>query len=149
MKTFPRFALAAALLAGASGLVVTPAVAKDKKKEEQAGPKKPAVSNEATLKQMQAAEAALKAKDYPTATAALTAAEGTAKTDGDRYFLAALRLQVAAAQLPATGTAGDATLAPLLDTLLAMIGSGKMFSGERTGRVAGYRLVASGQGQCV
>ena len=73
MNTFPRFALAAALLAGASGLALTPAVAKDKKKEEQAGPQKPTLSGAEILKQVQAAQTAVGAKDYATATTALNA----------------------------------------------------------------------------
>ncbi|RDE06533.1 tetratricopeptide repeat protein [Sphingomonas aracearum] len=119
MKTFPRFALAAALLAGASGLALTPALAKDKKKEEQTGPQKPSVSNADALKQIQAAQTAIGAKDYATATTALTAADAAAKTDGDRYFITALRLQMTAGQLAPNDPTADAKLAPLLDQLLA------------------------------
>lgn len=119
MNTFPRFALAAALLAGASGLALTPAVAKDKKKEEQSGPQKPSVSNPEALKQIQAAQTAIAAKDYATAATALTSADGVAKTDGDRYFITALRLQMTAGQLAPNDPTADAKLAPLLDQLLA------------------------------
>lgn len=109
MKFVSKAALTAVLLAG-SGLVVTPAIAKEKKEE----------SAQAALKvsaefrtPAAAAEAALKAGDYATAKTQLDAAAAVAKTDDEKYYLASMRLPVAAKEKDV------ATEIAALDTLLA------------------------------
>lgn len=113
MKTFPRLAFAAALIAG-TGLMVAPADAK--KKEEAA---KPALKLSPEIQPLAlAAQTALAAKDYATATTNIDKILATAKTDDDRYIGQAFQLQAAANQIP-SGAANEAQIAPMLDALIA------------------------------
>jgi tetratricopeptide (TPR) repeat protein len=97
MKSISRAAIAASLMAGVAGFALSaPAAAKDKKEEA-----KPAALK--LSKEVQgpasAAQKALAAKDYATATTSLTAAQAGAKTDDDRYIVAALQLQMEATKI--------------------------------------------------
>ncbi|MCD2315214.1 hypothetical protein LQ954_03510 [Sphingomonas sp. IC-11] len=97
MKSISRVAFAAALMAGAAGLAVSPPAVAQKKKEEQKAPSlklSKEVQNAAA-----AAQKAIAAKDFATASTQLTAAQGSAKSDDDRYIIAALQLQAEATKL--------------------------------------------------
>lgn len=111
MKFISKIALAAALTAGLSTAVATPAFAqkKDKKAE---GPA-PLKLSEEVRKPVAAAQAAIAAKDDATAKAQLAIAEPLAKTDDEVYIVNALKLPVLAS------TNDPAQLNPILDKLLA------------------------------
>ncbi|QNE31020.1 hypothetical protein F1C10_02980 [Sphingomonas sp. NBWT7] len=121
MKTISRVAVAAALMAGVAGVAVsTPAIAKEKKAEQ----KGPALK---LSKEVQgaaaAAQAAIAAKDFATAGTQLATAQAGAKTDDDRYIVAALQLQMEATKIQdaraANQTANDAGLKAPLEALVA------------------------------
>ena len=119
MKSMSRAVYAAALMAGVAGVAVSaPAFAKEK--EEKAAPLKLSkeVQNAAA-----AAQTALAAKDYATAATQLTTAQAAAKTDDDRYIVAALQLQAEVGKLQdaraANQQASDAGLKAPLEALIA------------------------------
>jgi hypothetical protein len=120
MKTLSRALLSALLLTGVAGgaIVAQPAVAQKKK---ETGPK---LSPEA-LKAAQAAQTAIAASDFATAQTALTQLDTAAKTDQDRYFAAALRLEMeqgrirVARQANPNAPVDQSRLAAPLDALLA------------------------------
>lgn len=92
MKSISRVAVAAALMSGVAGIAVsTPAMAKEKKE----APKGPALK---LTKEVQgaasAAQTAIGAKDFAGASAQLATAQAAAKSDDDRYIVAALQLQM-------------------------------------------------------
>jgi hypothetical protein len=121
MKSISRAAIAASLMASVAGIAVSaPAAAQKKKEEAKASPLKLSkdVQNPAAL-----AQKALAAKDYATMTAQLATAQAAAKTDDDRYIVAALQLQMAATQIQDARAANqpvneDSLKAPL-DALIA------------------------------
>src|SRR5689334_9598551 len=91
MTFVSKLALAAALTLGTSALGAVPAFAQ-KADKQNAGPELK-VSKEFRVPAA-AAEAALKVKDVATADAQVTAAEGLAKNDDEKYYSAWLRLQL-------------------------------------------------------
>lgn len=96
MKSISRVAFAAALMAGTAGIAVSPP-ALAQKKAEQGAPKlklSKDVQNAAA-----GAQKAIAAKDYATAGTQLTAAQAAAKTEDDRYIVAALQLQAEASKM--------------------------------------------------
>jgi len=101
MKLVSHVAIAAALSLGAAA---APAVAKEQKPAAQpAGPK---LSVSAAFgKPAQAAEAAIAAKDFATADTQLNAAEAVAKNDDEHYYVAKLRLAIAATRQDNPGVA--------------------------------------------
>lgn len=104
MKNLSKAALLAALMLGASGLVIeAPAVAK--KKEEPATAAGPKLSPE-FRKAAQAAQTQLAAKTWATAEPAVAAAEAAATTDDDKYYAQSFRLQLTAGKITADA-AGD------------------------------------------
>ena len=112
MKLISKLAIAAVLTAGmATTVAVQPAAAQKKGKEDKnAGALK---LSDAVRKPVAAAQAAVTAKDYPTALAQLAIAEPAATTDDEKYIVAALKLA-------ATAPANDIQkLSPMLDVLLA------------------------------
>lgn len=114
MINFPRLALVAALLAGASGVALQPVEAK-KKDEAPAGPK---MSPE-FIKAAQPAQAALKGTDTAAMESTVAAAEAAAKTDGDKYFAGHMRVQVFQATMKANPGADQSVLGPTLSALAA------------------------------
>ena len=114
MTRFPKAALAAALLAGAGGLVVT-APADAKKEEKAAGP---SYSPE-FIKAAQPAQAALKGTDAAAMEAPVAAAEAAAKTDDDKYAAAHMRVLLTQAALKTNPQADQSALAPTLQSLVA------------------------------
>ncbi|WP_085809512.1 hypothetical protein [Sphingomonas sp. TZW2008] len=121
MKTISRVAVAAALMAGVAGVAVsTPAIAKEKKAEQ----KGPALK---LSKEVQgaaaAAQAAIAAKDFATAGTQLATAQAGAKTDDDRYIVAALQLQMEATKIQdaraANQPVNEAGLKAPLEVLIA------------------------------
>lgn len=121
MKTMSRVAFAAALMAGAAGVAVsTPAIAKEKKQEAGAPALKLSkdVQNAAA-----AAQTAIGAKDFATAATQLSTAQAAAKTDDDRYIVAALQLQAEAVKLQdaraANQQVSEAGLKAPLEALIA------------------------------
>ncbi len=114
MTQFPKLALAAALLAGAGGLIVA-APADAKKEEKAAGP---SYSPE-FIKVAQPAQAALKGTDVAAMQSTVAAAEAAAKTDDDRYAAAHMRVQVVQTSLKANPQADQSVLAPTLQALVA------------------------------
>jgi len=111
MKFISKLALAAALTPGLAAPVVTdPAAAQKKKKDaKDTGPK----LSDAVRPSIAAAQAAVIAKDYPTALSQLAIAEPLATTDEEKYFVTRLKL---AALAPGNDASA---LSPLLDSLLA------------------------------
>ena len=103
MKSMSKAVLAAALLSGASGLVVTgPAAAK--KKDEAA----PTVQySPDALKAIQAAEPAVKANNPAAAEPLVAQVEALAKTEDDRYAAAVLRSGLEAQKIAAATGAGQ------------------------------------------
>lgn len=121
MKSISRAAIAASLLASVAAIAVSaPAIAKEKKEEAKAPALK--LSKEVQVPAA-AAQKALAAKDYATVTAQLTAAQGVAKTDDDRYIVAALQLQMEATKIQdaraANQPANEEGLKAPLDALIA------------------------------
>lgn len=120
MKSISRAAFAAALMAGAAGIAVAPPAIAQKKAEQEAPKLKLSkdVQNAAS-----AAQKAIAAKDYATAQTQLTAAQGAAKTDDDRYIVAALQLQAEASKMQdaraANQQVSDQGLKAPLETLIA------------------------------
>lgn len=97
MKSISRVAFAAALMAGAAGIAVSPPAMAQKNKEEQ---KAPSLKLSKDVQNAAAgAQKAIAAKDFATASTQLTAAQAAAKTDDDRYIVAALQLQAEATKL--------------------------------------------------
>lgn len=120
-RKISRLALAAALMSGASGVVLSaPATAKDKPSDQAAPGLK---FSPEVLAPAQIAKPALEAKDLATAEPAIAQVEAAAKTDDDRYLAATLRLvlesQKIAAARAAGQTANETTLAAPYDILLA------------------------------
>ncbi|OWK32324.1 hypothetical protein [Sphingomonas mucosissima] len=121
MKSISRVAFAAALMAGAAGIAVSPPAIAQKKQDEQ---KAPALK---LSKEVQvaagAAQKALAAKDYATAATQLTTAQGVVKSDDDRYIVAALQLQLEAQKIQEARAANqqvsDQGLKAPLETLIA------------------------------
>lgn len=111
MKFISKVALAAALATGFTAAAVDPAVAQKKGKEEAGAPQ--LKLSDAVRKPIAAAQAAYNANDFPTALSQLAIAEPLAKTDDERYIVAALRLQTYAKTNDRTG------MIPALDALLA------------------------------
>ena len=98
MKSISKVAVAAALTAGVAGIAVsTPAAAAKEKKQEQKGPALK-LSKE-VQGPASAAQTALGTKDFATAAAQLATAHAAAKTDDDRYIVAALQLQMEATKI--------------------------------------------------
>jgi hypothetical protein len=122
MKSISRVAIAAVLMTGAAGIAVSaPATAQKKNKEEQKGPQLK-LSKEVQAPAA-AAQAAIGAKDFATATTQLTTAQAAAKSDDDRYIVAALQLQMEATKMQDARAANqpineDGLKAPL-DALIA------------------------------
>lgn len=111
MKSIPTFALAAVLAAGLATPVATAPAAAQKKK---ADDKAPVLKlSEAVRVPVAAAQKAIAAGDNATAATQLATAEAAAKTDDEKYMVAALKLPIVAPQND------PATLIPLLDTLIA------------------------------
>lgn len=110
MKSISKLALAAMLSTGVmSTAIALPAAAQKKNDKAAQGPK----LSDAIRKPLAAAQAALTAKDYPTALAQTAIAEPLATTDEEKYFVAAMQLQ-------ATAPSNDLQkLAPILDRLIA------------------------------
>lgn len=99
MKLISHAALVAILATGVSAaMIATPAVAQKKKKEkEAAAAAAPALNlSEAVRKPIAEAQKALAAKDNATAATQIAAAEAVAKSDDDRYAVAALKLPLVA-----------------------------------------------------
>src|SRR3546814_1419944 len=123
MVKISKAALAAALVMTAGGLVVTaPALAKDKKQEQQ-GPQ--LKLGDAVRKAAVAAQTALQAKDYATAQTNVDAVLAAATNDDERYIGQALKLSLIAGQSQVEGAADaatnarhDAALAAPLDALI-------------------------------
>ena len=118
MKQFPKLALAAALVAGASSMVVAPAAAK---KEDKGDPNAPKLSAEFRAP-ASAAQTALAANNLAGAEPSIVQAEAAAKSDDEKYYAATLRLQLEAAkekQVQAAGGKVDET--PLRAPLEALI----------------------------
>lgn len=92
MTFVSKLAMAAVLTLGTTALGATPAAAQKNDKKGQAGPDMK-VSPE-YRKAAAAAETALAAKDWATADTSLTAAEGLAKNEDEKYYAAVLRLKV-------------------------------------------------------
>lgn len=123
MKSISRAVIAAALMTGVAGVAVSaPATAQKKKKGEEGGAPQLKLSKEVQAP-ASAAQTALAAKDYATAGTQLTTAQGAAKTDDDRYIVAALQLQMEAMKIQdaraANGAVDDSGLKAPLDALLA------------------------------
>ena len=93
MKSISKVALAAALVTGAGGFVLSaPAIAKDKKEEAAAPAFK--FSGQEVVKALSAAQTAVQAKDVATAEPLVAQAEALAKNDDDKYVSTVLRLQI-------------------------------------------------------
>lgn len=91
MTFVSKLAMAAVLTLGATALSTTPAAAQKKGDKEQSGPQ---LKVSAEFRKAAApAEAAVKAKDWATADASITAAEAVAKNDDEKYYAAYMRLQ--------------------------------------------------------
>ncbi|HVI98746.1 MAG TPA: hypothetical protein VM657_06745 [Sphingomonas sp.] len=123
MRMISKAALAAALLSAGGLVAATPALAKDKKQEQQ-GPQ--LKLSDAVRKAAVAAQTALQAKDYATAQTNIDAVLAAATNDDERYIGQALKLSLIAGQSQVEG-AGDtaanarhdqALVAPL-DALIA------------------------------
>lgn len=97
MKSISRAALAAALMAGVAGIAVSAPAAAQKKKEEQKGPA--LKLSKGVQAAAAAAQTAIGAKDFATATTQLATAQAAAKTDDDRYIVSALQLQMEATKI--------------------------------------------------
>lgn len=146
MKTFPKLALAAALAAGASGLAMTPAIAKKKEEapqapkldlskgvREAAQPAQDAVAKaQQDLLAAQNAPAAGKAPLIATANADIAAAEpkvaaveAAATTDDDKYIAATMRYnlenfrQFSQVIADPNAKTDDTAIAKALDALIA------------------------------
>ncbi|GAA0322525.1 hypothetical protein GCM10009087_36000 [Sphingomonas oligophenolica] len=91
MKLVSHLAIAAAL---SLGIAAAPATAKEKNAAQAAAPKLSVSA--AFAKPAQAAEAAIAAKDYATADTQISAAEAVAKNDDEHYYVAKMRLTIAA-----------------------------------------------------
>ena len=116
MKLISKVALAAALVAGmGSTAFVAPAYAKKDK------PAAPAADSFNLSKEFRvpavAAQAAIEAKDFPTAETQLAAVDAAAKNDDERYVAATLRFKLLAKQ-PQTAATSAAMAGPI-DALLA------------------------------
>ena len=109
MKLVSHLAIAAAL---SLGVAAAPAVAKDQKPADQAAGPKLSVSP-AFGKPAQAAEAAIAAKDFATADTQINAAEAVAKNDDEHYYVAKMRLAIAA------NRQDSAAIAQQLEVLMA------------------------------
>ncbi|MEH3159945.1 MAG: hypothetical protein PGN08_14045 [Sphingomonas taxi] len=123
MKTLSKLALAAVLATGVSGLaIVAPAMAKDKKEEQQAPGFKLSKPVQAIAFQ---AQEAIKAKNVAAAEPIVVQIETAATTDDDKYIAAALRYDLENTKLALAQTANpkapldETTLAKPLDALLA------------------------------
>ena len=117
MKSFPRLALAAALLAGASGVVlVAPAEAK---KDDKAAAGAQLKYSPGFIKAAAPAQAALKGTDPAAIEPAVAAAEAAATSDDDKYAAAHFRLQLSQLKLKASGSSDQSTLRPPLEALVA------------------------------
>jgi tetratricopeptide (TPR) repeat protein len=123
MTHFSKLALAAALVAGTSGLALTPALAKKDDKAAQGGGLKLSPD---VIKPAQTAQTALGANDTATAEPAVAAVEAAAKTDDDKYIAAVFRLQLEAAKEKAVQTTGGKVdERPLRAPLEALVASPK------------------------
>ena len=112
MTFITRAALAAALTMGLSTTaMVAPAAAQKNKKGDDGAPQ--LKLSDAVRKPVAAAQAALAANDTATALAQLATAEAAAKTDDERYIVAALRLK------PAAEGGDRSKMIPVLDALIA------------------------------
>lgn len=122
MKSISRVAFAAALMAGAAGLAMSPPAIAQKKKEEKGGAPALKLSKD-VQNAAAAAQTAIGAKDFATAATQLTTAQAAAKTDDDRYIIAALQLQAEAVKLQdaraANQQVSDAGLKAPLEALIA------------------------------
>ena len=104
MKMVHPVAFALMLSLGATAMVATPAVAQKQKKGDKAAA--PAITPSAEFqKGAVAVDTAIKAKDFATAETQLAAAEPTAKTDDDRYFVGIFHLQIASSKNDNAGIA--------------------------------------------
>jgi hypothetical protein len=123
MKSISRVAFAAALMAGAAGLAVSPPALAQKKKDEQKGGGPALKLSKEVQNAAAAAQAAIGAKDFATAATQLTTAQAAAKTDDDRYIVAALQLQAEAVKLQdaraANQQVSEAGLKAPLEALIA------------------------------
>lgn len=92
MSLVSKLALAAAFSLGATAITATPALAQKKNdKKEQAGPQ---LKISAEFRKVAAeAEAAVTAKDWAKADASVTASEGVAKNEDEKYYASFLRLR--------------------------------------------------------
>ena len=115
MKTLSKFALAAVLATGVSGLaIVAPATAKDKKEEQAAPGFKLSKPVQAIAFQ---AQEAIKARNPATAEPLVAQIEAAATTDDDKYIAAALRYDLENTKLAIAQAANPK--APLDETVLA------------------------------
>ena len=123
MKTFSTLTLAALLTTGATGLVIATPAAAQKKDQTAAAPtfklSKPVQAVAAN------AQAAIKARDFATATTLLAQIDAAAKTDDDKYIAAALRYDMENQKLVAAQEANpkapldESSMAAPLDALIA------------------------------
>jgi len=108
MKHFSTTALAMALAFGGAAVLVQPAIAAKK----EAAPAGPKLSKE-VREPLAAAQAAVAAGDATTAAAKLTEARGVAKTDEEKYYVAAVMLDLSKLDK------NPATQAAAVDALIA------------------------------
>lgn len=108
MKHFSTTALAMALAFGGTAVLVQPAIAAKK----EAAPAGPKLSKE-VREPLAAAQAAVAAGDATTAAAKLTEARGVAKTDEEKYYVAAVMLDLSKLDK------NPATQAAAVDALIA------------------------------
>jgi len=111
MKSVSKAVLAAAFVMSAPALLAaSPALAQKKKKEEAAGPQ--IKIGEPFRKVAGEVETLLKAKDWAGAQPKLAGLDSVAQSDGEKYYAAVFRLQVASGlnDIPGTMTAIDALL---------------------------------------
>ncbi|WBH16378.1 hypothetical protein [Sphingomonas radiodurans] len=122
MKSLSRVAIAASLMAGVAGVAVSAPAVAQKKKEAATGAAALKLSKE-VQGPASAAQTAIGAKDFATATTQLATAQAAAKSDDDRYIVAALQLQMEATKISDARAANqpineDGLKAPL-DALIA------------------------------
>ncbi len=121
MNTVSRALLSALLMTGVAGGAIVAAPAAAQKKKEDKGLK----LSPAALKAAQAAQTAIRAGDVATGEPALAQLDAAVKTDQDRYFAAALRLELEQARIRAArqgnpnAPVDQSRLAAPLDVLLA------------------------------
>lgn len=129
MKSVSKAALAAAFVMSAPALLAASPALAQKKKEEEAGPQ--IKLSEPFRKAAAEVETLLKAKDWAGAQPKLAGLDSLAQSDGEKYYAAVFRLQVASGlnDIPGTMTAID-TLLVNPNTPPADIGRYSFFRGN-------------------